>query len=1012
MARTRNSHNTCLAKLTPPTLPLVLKRPRLFRLLDKARKRPVTWITAPAGSGKTTLVASYLKVRRLSVLWYRLDESDADPSSFFHFLSLGAKSLTPRSRTPLPVLTPEYVFGLPTFAQRFFQELCARLPRRCVLVLDNYHEVPAQSVLHELLPHALQELPAHVSVIVMSRQDPPSTMASLQSTRVLVVIGAEPLYLLKSETKALVQLHLRGKVDRVRRRFVDTVHDRVGGWVAGVMLTLEHVKNPYTRALDKMGDAPETIFQYLASEVMERLRPDTQALLLRTSVLSDIDVPLAEQLSNLPHAGEILRELHAGRYFTERRQETDPSYRYHPLFREFLLHRAQQVMGSMEFRSLQQTAAELLVRTGRIEDAVRLFTAAEDWGGLVPVILAQANSLLETGRMQTLGMWICIVPESVRNEIPWLNFWLATVKVSFHPDEAYGLYRQVFHLFRSRGDQVGTLMAWCGAVRAILIRWADMSRLDEWLELFPVIQPDGRPFPSVEIEAHVADCMAGAIMHRQPYRSDAKSWVYKAVHLAEHLPPAVQTGSRYMLDVYYLWYGDVAMAEAGLAQFSRLAQRFHWNPITTIFFHNFKATIAWYSCDFDRCRLHIGKARVLIQETGLHLLDGFILSQGVIGELLAGQLDEAEALLKENDRATQQIGGLHRGHFLHVLSWYELLRGDAEAARIHVEQGWKILAEEGGFLFGEALTDVVAAHVWRALGKSTQAEEWAERVLQAADRMQSDHLRFSARMITAQLAFDRGDDTAGLNELTQALAIGEARGLMQYPGMERHVTASLCAKALNAGIHVSFVRRMIQKHRLVAPPEAQAIDSWPWRVKIRTFGKFAVEVDGKPLEKQRKAPHRLMELLAAIIAFGGQEVPVSRLMDTLWPEADGDTASLNLKKSIDRLRKLLAVDDLIRWEERKISLNQDLCWVDVLVFEKHGHEQAAQATALYTGPFLGTENIYAWAESRRDRVHARFISFVKHRLAHQQATGTAGDADPIPEDVLKWTHWVKPELSD
>ncbi len=991
---------------------MVLNRPRLFQLLDRARRRPVTWIAAPAGSGKTTLVASYLKTRRLPVLWYRLDESDADPSSFFHFLSLSAKSLAPRYRTPLPVLTPEYALGLPNFARRFFQQFCARLPRRCVLVFDNYHEVPAQSVLHQLLPHAFQELPTQVSVIVMSRQDPPPMMASLQSNQTMVQIDAEPLYLLKSETKALVHLHLRGKVDQETQRFVDAVYDRVGGWAAGVVLTLEHVKSRYVTALDSMGHVPEHIFHYLASEVMERLRPDTQELLLKTSVLSDIDVPLAEQLSNLPQAGDILWELHAGRYFTERREGTCISYRYHPLFREFLLHRAQQVVGSGEFRALQRRAAELLVSAGRIEDGVLLLQAAEDWNELAPTILAQANGLIESGRSQTLEAWICSLPESVRNENPWMNFWLATVKVAFTPDEAYGLYRQVFHQFRSQGDQVGSLMAWCGAVRAILLRWADMRRLDEWLELFPMLQPEGGLFPCVEVEAHVADCMASAIMHRQPYRSDARVWLDKAIRLAEYLPPAIQAGSRDMLNIYYLWNGEVVAAEAGLAQFSQFARKFHWNPITAILFHNLNATIAWFRCEFDQCRLHTRKSRDLIQETGLHLLDGIVLSQSTLGELLAGQLDEAEVLLKENDRATQQIGGIHRAHFLHVLSWYELLRGDAEAAKIHVEEGRKILAAEGGFLFGEGLTDIVAAHVSRALGKSTEAAEWVERVLQTADRMQSDLLRFGARMIAAQLAFDRGDETAGLDELTQALAIGEARGLMQYPGMERQVTAHLCAKALHAGIHVSFVQRMIQKHRFAAPPEAQAIEAWPWRVKIRTFGKLMVEVDGKPLEKQRKAPHRLLELLAAIITFGGQEVPVSRLMDTLWPDVEGDTAGLNLKKSIDRLRKLLAVDDLIRWEEKKISLNPDLCWVDALVFDKHTNEQATQATALYTGPFLGAANIYPWAEPRRERIHAKFISFVKHRLAHQHEPSTADDADRIPEDVLKWTDWVKPELND
>ncbi|MBX3306641.1 MAG: hypothetical protein KF751_11390 [Nitrospira sp.] len=979
-----------LAKLTPPSLPVVLKRPRLFRLLDKARKHPVTWIMAPAGSGKTTLVASYIKSRRLPVLWYRLDESDADPSSFFHFLALSAKALAPRVRIPLPVLTPEYALGLPTFARRFFQELCTRLPRRCVIVLDNYHDVPDQSLLHQLLFHAFQEVPVPITVIIMSRQYPPSPMSVLQPHRTMTQLAPESLTLLKSETKALVQLHLRGKVDRERKRFIEAVHDRVGGWAAGVMLTLEHLKSQYETVSGRMGYTQDTVFPYLASEIMQRLTPDKQDLLLKTSVLSDISVSLAERLSNLPHAGDILRALHAGRYFTERRQGQELSYRYHPLFREFLLHRAQQVMGPVEFRALQRNAAALLVSAGRIEDGVLLFQAAEDWDGLVPVILSQANGLIEAGRIQTLETWICSMPQSVRNEVPWLSFWLATTKVAFNPDESYELYRQVFHQFQSQGDQIGSLMSWCGAVRSVLIRWTRMSRLDEWLDLFPIIHPEGAPFPSVEVEAHVADCMAGALMQRRPYRRDARAWLDRAVHLAEYLPPAMQTGSRYMLEIYYLWNGEFAAAGAGLEKFSGLANKFRWNPITTIFFHVLHSTVAWFSCEFDHGRIHFRKARGVASKTGLHLLDGFILGQGAMNETLAGNLDEAEKLLKENDRATQHVGGIHRAHYLHALAWVALLRGDAETARVHIEQSSSILSAEGGFMFGEGANGVVTAHVLRALAKLAEAVQWVERTLQIADQMQSDLLRFGARTIAAQLAFDRGDDMAGLAELTQALAIGEARGLMQYPGMEPKITAALCARALEAGIHVPFVQRMIKKHRFAAPPEARLINTWPWRVKIRTLGKLAVEVDGKPLEKQRKAPHRLLELLAAIIAFGGHDVPASWLIDALWPEADGDTAQENFKKSITRLRKLLAVDEVIHWQDGKISLNQHLCWVDVWAFDQHTSRDEGQAMVHYKGPFLGSEEIPAWAEPRRDLERTRFIRFVNR---HCDQLGSADNMD-------------------
>ncbi|TPW17819.1 MAG: hypothetical protein FD130_516 [Halothiobacillaceae bacterium] len=110
-----------LAKLNPPVLPEILERPRLYRLLDHASQRPLTWLGAPPGSGKTTLVADYLRTRKRHTLWYQLDEGDSDPATFFHYLGLAAQGVNPRRRVRLPRLTPEYLPGIETFARRFFE---------------------------------------------------------------------------------------------------------------------------------------------------------------------------------------------------------------------------------------------------------------------------------------------------------------------------------------------------------------------------------------------------------------------------------------------------------------------------------------------------------------------------------------------------------------------------------------------------------------------------------------------------------------------------------------------------------------------------------------------------------------------------------------------------------------------------------------------------------------------------------------------------------------------------
>jgi hypothetical protein len=95
-----------VGKVTRPTLPEVYAREKLFKTLDRLRQQPVIWISGPGGSGKTTLVSSYLDSRNLSCLWYQLDEGDKDPATFFYYLSKAAKKAFPHKKSSLPLLHP------------------------------------------------------------------------------------------------------------------------------------------------------------------------------------------------------------------------------------------------------------------------------------------------------------------------------------------------------------------------------------------------------------------------------------------------------------------------------------------------------------------------------------------------------------------------------------------------------------------------------------------------------------------------------------------------------------------------------------------------------------------------------------------------------------------------------------------------------------------------------------------------------------------------------------------
>lgn len=126
---TRGAPPRMIAKLSPLEADNVLLRKRLFRDIDRACRRPLSWIVGPAGSGKTTLAVSYLHARRLPTLWYRIDGGDADLASFVYHLGLAAQRLVPVRSVTFPLLTPEYQGGLGVFGRRRFETLSEALPR-------------------------------------------------------------------------------------------------------------------------------------------------------------------------------------------------------------------------------------------------------------------------------------------------------------------------------------------------------------------------------------------------------------------------------------------------------------------------------------------------------------------------------------------------------------------------------------------------------------------------------------------------------------------------------------------------------------------------------------------------------------------------------------------------------------------------------------------------------------------------------------------------------------------
>ena len=198
--------------------------------------------------------------------------------------------------------------------------------------------------------------------------------------------------------------------------------------------------------------------------------------------------------------------------------------------------------------------------------------------------------------------------------------------------------------------------------------------------------------------------------------------------------------------------------------------------------------------------------------------------------------------------------------------------------------------------------------------------------------------------------------------------------------------AKLCVVALENGIEVEFVKRLIEVRGLAPPPNAP--ESWPWPIRVKAFGGFTVQRRGEALTFEGKAQKKPMELLKALIALGGRAIAKQKLYDLLWPDADTAAAAATLDVVISRLRKLLGVPEAVHIEDGKIGLDPELVWLDVWAFDRDVEtlQSALQAQpdasvidnlgqrllARYSGPFLGSEDPQRWSLAARDRWQNRF----------------------------------------
>ncbi|OEU64397.1 MAG: hypothetical protein BA867_06015, partial [Desulfobacterales bacterium S5133MH16] len=906
------------------------------------------------------------------------------------YLGLAAKKASPRKRKPLPLLTPEFLPGVSVFARRFFENLCSRVSPPFYLIFDNYHEIASASPFHDVFKDALSGISPDIHVIVMSRTDPPQVFTGMLANNKMRIIGSCDLRLNLEESKEVIRIETGKKLsDKTIKR----IYEKTLGWAAGLVLIAKSVGADDT--LPQLSDkfTPEKIFEYFAIEFFDKMNEIYRKFLLKTAFLPRMTTSMAKALTGQNDANRILSSLRRNHLFTGKFSAPAEIYEYHPLFRECLISRAENTFDQKEIHILQQRAAELLQESGQVEDAVDLFFKAKDYKNLIILVLKQAKELITQGRNNTLEKWIRKIPEDILNKEPWLLYWLGISCLHFSSAEAKGYFKNAFDLFKHSKDMTGLYLSWSGIIDSIAYEWNYFTEFDPWIKWFDKHISSNQTFPSPAIEAKVTVCMAFVLLIRRPDHPDMIQWIEKALSLSR----ASGNINLYMQAIdwamtYYAWIGDFAKVEIIRQESKKTAKSYMASPAMML--HWKWVDISARACtmeNIDSALKDVSDALVIIKKTGLYVWEHIFFMPGIFISLLIGDLSTTNTFLKRFESLLDMSHYHGFGVFNHFAGLYNLHIGNILQARAHAETALKI-SDETGYVLAAIVCRFQLAYILYELGEVQKGEEELSRTYDLAIKMNSRILEFMCLLLSAKIALDREKEQEGLELLSEAMSLGRKQGYLNMVWWwYSPAITKLCTKALTEGIEVDYVKSLIRIHKLTPEYPPYHIENWPWALKINTFERFKLIKDGEQFQFTGKAQKKPFDLLKVLVAYGGIEVNTEQIIDALWYEADGDMAHSALSTTLNRLRKLIGIKDIIQLQDGKVSLNQNYCRIDTWAFErtlneaetlwKKGEKKKTiflyeKAINSYKGHFLDNESEEPWMIPLRERLKNRFLSTI------------------------------------
>jgi LuxR family transcriptional regulator, maltose regulon positive regulatory protein len=839
----------------------LVPRPRLMERLDQGTSGKLTLASAPAGFGKTTLLAAWARrtAGDRSTAWVSLDQSDNDPRLLWSYIIAALRTVDPDvGESALSLLRSAQPPPIEVLLAGLINEISA-VPSDLALVLDDYHAIDAEPV-HRGIAFLLDHLPPRMHLVIATRADPPLPLARLRARGELTELRAADLRFAPDEAAAFLNQAMGLRLSATEIAALET---RTEGWIAGLQLaalSMQGRQDVHEFIRTFAGD-DHYIVDYLVEEVLQRQPQHVRSFLLQTSILDQMSGPLCDAITGREDGKALLEALERGNLFVVPLDSRRQWFRYHHLFADVLRAHAMEEQPD-EVLALHRRASEWYQHNGGPAEAVRHALAAGDFERAADLVELAGRTML-TGRQDELLMrWLRALPDGVIGNRPVLSVYYALALVGVDPEAAESRLRDAER--------------WQDAVEG--------QRPGESSDQMVVVDDDGfRSLP-------------GTIAIVRAYRAGAGGDLPGIVHHAgrawdllpegDHLWRGAAAG---LLGLAYWTSGDLEAAYRAFAD--------AWAVLRMTGDATQEASGAFVLADIRRAQGRLREAARLYEQALERLASHGRALPAPAADLLVGMGElriehgdlEGAARYLERSRKLSE----HRGISEHRHRWHVAMARLAEA-RGDLDRALDLLDEAERLYERSPAPDVrpiaaLKARLWVRQGRVAEAVGWAsQQELSIDDDLgylrEFEHVTL-ARLRIAQYAGDRSashlHDARVLLERLERAAHGGARmgSLVEILALQARVheemgdiTRALASleRALTVAEPEGYVQTFVDEREpmrgLVRRVAAAGTDASPYALKLLAAFEEARHATAAP------APAGLVEPLTA------REVEVLRLI--------------------------------------------------------------------------------------------------------------------------------------